>query len=146
VLVFIRTSPFRPQDRQYSRSITVPLRLPSADTLRIAGAALEGLKRIFRPGYRYAKAGVMLLDLQPAGVQAQQELDLGGDDTHRERRNGRLMAAMDAIQDRFGKEAIRLGATLAPTNRAGFSAWQMKQERRSPRYTTDWAGLMVVGA
>jgi hypothetical protein len=77
VLVFIRTSPFRPQDRQYSRSITVPLRLPSADTLRIAGAALEGLKRIFRPGYRYAKAGVMLLDLQPAGVQAQQELDLG---------------------------------------------------------------------
>ncbi len=144
VLVFIRTSPFRKQDRQYSRSITVPLRLPSADTLRIARAALEGLKRIFRPGYRYAKAGVMLLDLQPAGLQ-QQELDLGGDDTHREHRNGRLMVAMDAIQERFGKEAIRLGATMAPMCREGVGAWQMKQERRSPRYTTDWAELVEVG-
>jgi len=143
VLVFIRTSPFRPQDKQYSRSVTVPLRLPSSDTLRIAEAALAGLKRIYRPGYRYAKAGVMLLDLQPAGLQ-QLELDLGGDDTQREQRNNRLMAAMDAIQDRFGRESIRLGATVAPVDRAGFSGWQMKQERRSPRYTTDWAELVEV--
>jgi len=143
VLVFIRTSPFRKQDRQYSRSITVPLRLPSADTMRMAGAALEGLKRIYRPGYRYAKAGVMLLDLQPA-EREQQELDLGGDATQREQRNGRLMQAMDAIQGRFGREAIRLGATLAPASRVGFSGWQMRQERRSPRYTTDWAGLLTV--
>jgi hypothetical protein len=41
--------------------------------------------------------------------------------------------------------AIRLGATLAPSHRSGFRAWQMKQERGSPRYTTDWEGLMVVG-
>lgn len=116
----------------------------SADTLRIAGAALEGLKRIFRPGYRYAKAGVMLLDLQPAGLE-QQELDLGDDDSHQEQRNERLMAAMDAIQDRFGRASIRVGAAVAPAHRAGASAWQMKQERRSPRYTTDWADLMVVG-
>lgn len=143
VLVFIRTSPFRKQDRQYSRSITVPLRLPSADTMRMAGAALEGLKRIYRPGYRYAKAGVMLLDLQPAG-QEQQELDLGGDDAQQEKRNSRLMQAMDAIQDRFGRDAIQPGVTVAPVSRAGFSGWQMKQERRSPRYTTDWEGILSV--
>jgi len=96
------------------------------------------------PRYRYAKAGVMLLDLQPQAVQ-QQELDLGDAAACQEQRNGRLMAALDAIQDRFGKTAIRLGTTLAPAHRAGFSVWQMKQERRSPRYTTDGEGLMVVG-
>lgn len=66
MLVFIRTSPFTPQAPQYSRSITVPLRLPSSDTLQIANAALAGLERIYRGGYDYAKAGVMLLELQPA--------------------------------------------------------------------------------
>ena len=142
VLVFIRTSPFRPQERQYSQSITVPLLGPSADTLHIAGAALDGLKRIYRRGYRYAKAGVMLLDLQAASVQ-QQELALDGHDTEREQRHARLMSALDAIQGRFGKEAIRLGSTLAPTANQGGRAWQMKQARRSPGYTTDWAGLVV---
>jgi len=144
VLVFIRTSPFRPNDKPYARSITMPLRLPSADTLRIAGAALDGLHRIYRPGYRYAKAGVMLLDLQPATLQ-QQELALGGHDVAQEQRQTRLMTALDAIQDRFGKESIRLGSTLAPLARNGVSAWPMKQTRRSPGYTTDWAGLVEVG-
>ncbi|MFY9129816.1 MAG: DNA polymerase V subunit UmuC, partial [Limnohabitans sp.] len=90
VLVFIRTSPFRLQDRQYARSITVPLRLPSSDTLRIVGAALMGLKVIFQSGYLYAKTGVMLLDLHPASV-TQQELDLGGHDIETDRRHQRLM-------------------------------------------------------
>lgn len=71
VLVVIRISPHRKQDRQYGKSVTVPLRLPSSDTMRTWQAALLDLKRIFEPGYNYAKAGVMLLDLQPA-TQIQQ--------------------------------------------------------------------------
>jgi hypothetical protein len=63
VLVFIHTSPFRHQDRQYSRSVTVPLRRPTAGTALIAASAIRGLKAIFKPDYQYAKAGVMLLDL-----------------------------------------------------------------------------------
>jgi DNA polymerase V len=144
MLVFIRTSPFRQQDRQYSRSVTVPLRLPSADTLRIVGAALRGLKHIYRPGFNYAKAGVMLLDLQSNAVE-QQELDLGDGHARREQRNTRLMTALDAIQERFGKTAIRLGSGVAPPHRQGLIGWGMKQERRSPGYTTDWAGLVQVG-
>lgn len=143
VLVFVRTSPFRKQDKQYSRSITVPLRLPSSDTLRIAAAALAGLKRIFRPGYQYAKAGVMLLELIPATI-GQQELNLGGNDADREQRNSRLMVAMDAIQGRYGRKAIRLGTAVTPMHREGTSAWPMKQERRSSRYTTDWHGLLTI--
>ena len=74
-MCFVRTSPFR-QDAQYSRSICVPLRLPTADTGELVSAAVAGLKSIFRPGFNYAKAGVMLLDLQSDSV-CQGELDLG---------------------------------------------------------------------
>ncbi|WP_101047934.1 Y-family DNA polymerase [Macromonas nakdongensis] len=144
VLVFIHTSRFRVQDKQYAKSITVPLRLPTADTLRIVGAALMGLERIFRPGYNYAKAGVMLLDLQAATV-AQQELDLGDDARETEVRNGRLMAALDALNDRYGRGTLKLGSALVEGRDARQrSRWVMKQERRTPRYTTRWDEVMAV--
>ena len=82
VMVFIRTSPFR-KDAQYSRSIVVPLLRPSADTSVIVQAAVTGLQAIYRPGYKYAKGGVMLLDLQPDSV-VQAELDLGDGGTMEE--------------------------------------------------------------
>lgn len=77
VLTFIRTSTFR-DEPQYSRSITVPLRRPSSDTAVIVQAALLGLRAAYRPGFKLAKAGVMLLDLQAAHL-LQGELDLEGD-------------------------------------------------------------------
>jgi len=144
VLVFVRTSPFRPNDAQYARSITLPLRLPSSDTLRITDAALRGLQAIFRPGFNYAKAGVMLLDLQ-AKTAGQQELDLGDGARETEVRNGRLMAALDALNDRYGKGTLKLGSALVEGRDAGQrSRWVMKQERRTPRYTTRVGELVVV--
>ena len=69
VLVFIRTSPFR-QVPQYSKSHVQPLVTPTADSRQITRAALEGLRRIYRPGFDYAKAGVMLMDIGSASPQA----------------------------------------------------------------------------
>lgn len=143
VLVFIRTSPFRQSDPQYARSTTIPLRRPSSDTLQIVQTALWGLERIYKAGYCYAKAGVMLLDVQDAG-RIQTELDLEGDfhaNEHQERRK-RLMVAMDAVNERFGRGALQLGAAGLPH---GKHRWQIRQERRSPRYTTHWDELLVVG-
>ncbi len=85
----------------------------------------------------------MLLDVQAAG-QCQGELDLEGDplaEKHHARRK-RLMVAMDAVNDRFGRGALQLGAAGIPH---GKHRWQMRQERRSPRYTTHWDELLVVG-
>lgn len=143
VLVFIRTSPFTPQAPQYSRSITVPLRLPSSDTLAIVNAALSGLDRIYRAGFDYAKAGVMLLDLQPA-AQGQQELELGDDAVAHERKQARLMCALDAVNDRFGRGTLTLGS--AGLSQAPGRRWTMRQERRTPRYTTCWDELLTVSA
>jgi DNA polymerase V len=96
VLTFVRTSPFR-DDPQYSRSIVLPLRRPTSDTTRIVQAALAGLQAIYKPDYLYAKAGVMLLELQPASVQ-QTELDLEPDE---DPDKGRLMAALDSLNRRY---------------------------------------------
>jgi DNA polymerase V len=140
VLTFIRTSPFRTQDLQYSRSTVVPLRRPTNDSRDINQAALMGLQAIFRPGYRYAKAGVMLLDLQPANL-VQQELAL--DDDMADPGGTQLMQALDAVNNRFGRGTVALAsAGLAGEQRQ----WSMKQERRTPGYTTDWDGLALVRA
>jgi DNA polymerase V len=128
VLVFIRTSPFR-KDPQYSRSICVPLRRPSSDTGAIVESAILGLHAIYRKGYRYAKAGVMLMDLQSDSV-VQGELDLGDDEAADK---SRLMVALDSINSRFGKGTMKMAsAGLAGERRV----WSMKQERRTPAYTT----------
>ena len=138
VLCFIRTSPFR-SDPQYSRSITVPLRRPSADTAQIVAAALAGLRAIYRPDYKMAKAGVMLLDLQSDLLQ-QQELALEDDDVVE---RGHLMSTLDGLNLRYGRGTVSMAsAGLAGDRRA----WSMKQERRTPQYTTRWADIAVARA
>jgi DNA polymerase V len=138
VLVFIRTSPFRP-DAQYSRSMIVPMRRPTADTAFIVQGALNGLDAIYKDGFKYAKAGVMVLDLQSDSVQ-QQELDLeddnGSDKT-------RLMSALDTINQRYGKGTMKIASAGLDGNRR---VWSMKQERRTPGYTTCIADMPVARA
>jgi DNA polymerase V len=138
VLCFIRTSPFR-QDAQYSRSITVPLRSPSADTAVIVAAALNGLTAIYRRGFKMAKAGVMLLELQPDTVQ-QKELALEDDDVVD---RGRLMTTLDGLNQRYGRGTVLMASAGLAGNRR---AWSMKQERRTPGYTTCLADIAVARA
>ncbi len=136
VLTFIHTSPFRRSEPQYSRSVTVPLRRPSADTRSIVQAALMGLRAIYRPGYKLAKAGVLLLELMPASVN-QAELDLEPEP----RSKGKLMAAMDQLNGRYGKGTVLLAsAGLAGERRT----WTMQQSRRTPAYTTRWEDMPII--
>lgn len=146
VLCFIRTSPFRP-DAQYSRSMVVPLLRPTADTTLIAQAAIQGLQRIFKPGFNYAKAGVMLLELQP-DTRVQGELDLGGLEC--EDRSA-LMSTMDQVNERYGRGTVQLASAGIKGNRKAtrkddIRTWSMRQERRTPQYTTRWEDMPVVRA
>lgn len=134
VLVFIHTNPFRRNERQYARSATMPLRRPTADSAAIAQAALRGLQSIWQPGYRIHKAGVILLDLCDASV-AQGELALEDDAAPAQ---ARLGTAMDRINDRFGRGTLQLAsAGLGREERS----WTMKQQWRTPLYTTSWDDL-----
>jgi DNA polymerase V len=140
VLTYIRTSPFRKDDKQYSRSVVTPLRRPTSDTTAIIKGALQGLKYLYQPGYNYAKAGIMLLDLQ-SDSQHQAELDLEEGDSEEDR--SRLMIAMDSLNQRFGKGTLKTAsAGLAGERRV----WSMKQLRRTPAYTTNWDDIPIARA
>lgn len=139
VHVFIATSPYRRNDRQHTPSATLPLSRPSADTRQLVSAAVRALRAIHRPGFPYLKAGVMLVDLQQQGQQ-QETLDLfegelGVEEEApaplRERRD--LMGTIDALNQRFGRDAVSVASAARKT---GPSAHASRQERRSPRYTT----------
>lgn len=151
ILTFVRTSPFRRQDDQYSRSMVLPLVRPTPDTGVLVNAALATLKAIYRPCFKYAKAGVMLLDLMPEGF-VQGELDWGerssvtGQVT---KDRSRVMGVIDNLNIRYGRGTLKLasgGTEHGHLVQPGVtqSAWRMKQERRTPRYTTHWQELAVV--
>ena len=97
----------------------------------LAGAALHGLVRIYREGFRYKKAGVMLLDLSPKGM-------LQGvlfDEARPREADVKIMAALDALNARFGRDTVTLAsAGLAPR-------WAMRSENKTPCYTTRWDEL-----
>ena len=150
VQVFFTTSPFREHDRQHSPSAVIPLR-PTADSRRLVGAAAGAARSLFRPGFNYAKAGVMLMDLQARESATRQgELDLfsnaDAQPGHTQDRAA-LMQAMDALNRRFGRDAVRIGsASSAVANDSGTASWSVKSERRSARYTTRWDEMPVVTA
>ena len=142
VMVFVRTSPFR-KEAQYSRSICVPLRRPTSHTGAIVSAAVLGLQSIYRTGFKYAKAGVMLMDLQPGNV-LQGELDLEfGDSWADADEKTRLMTALDAINSRYGKGTMTVASAGVEGKQKN---WDMRQERMTPRYTTCIADMPIARA
>jgi len=138
ILVFAHTSPFR-QGPHFSKSIVIPLRRPTADTRHLVQAAVMGLTEIYKPGFKLSKAGVMLLDLMPDNV-SQGEFDFDAPET---RDRGKLMAAMDAINDRFGRGAIHVGSAVGASARRD---WSMRQDSLTPQYTTKWSDMPVARA
>ncbi len=132
VQVYIRTNPHKEDQPQYQQGLTIPLPEPTDDTLRLTKAALWGLKRIYRPGYAYQKAGVALLNLTTGGTQQASLLGTAKD-------NARLMAVMDHVNTVWGRGTLRSAATGVT------KSWGMRREMMSPQYTTDWGGLVVVG-
>ena len=106
----------------------------SADTLELLKAAQRGARAIYRDGFRYSKAGIVMDDLIPANTAPRPLFD-ARDREH----SDRLMTAMDAVNAKFGRGTITLAA-------AGIRRdWQTKFDMRSPRYTTRVAELPRVG-
>ena len=136
VTVFIRTSPFNPQEPQYQRSASIKLDAATQDTRTLITIANRLLMEIFKSGYNYQKCGVQLSKIQPKSAPGQLEL-FDYEDSNLPIENRPLMAVMDSINKRFPKR-LSIAAT-------GFDkSWKAKAERVSPRYTTDWRELARV--
>lgn len=131
--VYIRTSPFKLDQPFYSNGYTVTLPSPTDDTMKLVNLALWVLKRLYREGYQYAKAGVMLSDLVPA-QGCQQDLF---NNSQAIGKSSKLMTTMDSINKKMGRESIKLASE-------GFKKpWKMKQENKSQNYTTQWDEILV---
>ncbi len=123
ITVGIRTNAFNANSKQYSNSITVKLPQTSSQTNYFLKAATQGVEKIFRLGYEYKKAGIVLNDISDAGV-IQADLFMPQVD------DNNLMTVLDDINKRFGKGTLR-------STQEGFNEdWVMKSEIKSPAYTT----------
>ncbi|QLI81694.1 Y-family DNA polymerase [Chitinibacter fontanus] len=132
--IFIRTNPFRPNEPQYRQQMVLPLTQPSNDTLKLTRIALRMLARLYRSGFAYAKAGVMLTQLQPK-TAIQGHLFLQTADPIK---RAELNATLDAINRRWGRGAI--GLACAGNKKP---AWAMNQQHLSPYWTTRWPDIPV---
>jgi DNA polymerase V len=133
--VFIHTSPFALDKPSYNNAITISLNQPTQDTGELIRTALAGLQRIYKPGYEYQRAGVLLPDLMSNGMQ---QLSLFQDDSTDNPKSERLMTVLDAINHAHGRHSIRYASQ-------GLSErWKMRQQLKSPAYTTKWDSIPTV--
>lgn len=135
VQVYIRTNVFKPEAPQYQRSVTVPLPNATDDTRILTAWALRVLRRIYRPGYGYHKAGIMLSNIVPA---ANQQFSLFASGGAGDAQSKKLMVVLDGINVKFGRGSVKLAAEGVDM------VWQMRRGNLSPRYTTEWECLPVV--
>lgn len=135
VLVYARTGRHNPNLPSYSGSHMVALPHATADTTLLVRYAHQALRQAFRAGYGYKKAGVWLGELMPA--QAYQGNLFSAEDSARTQQR---MTVLDALNQRYGRETIRLAA-------CGLQRpWAMKSSQRSPDYTSAWPQLVVAHA
>jgi len=132
VMVFIHTNGFREDQPQYSKNIVIKLPFATNSSIELVKFAVLGLERIFKEGYGYKKAGVIVGDFTP---EDNQQLNLFD---NRNVKHIHLMKAVDKINQSFGQQKVRLAAQ--DTGRV----WKMKQERLSPRYTTNLNEIIIV--
>ncbi|MCS5700050.1 Y-family DNA polymerase [Cyanobium sp. FGCU-52] len=135
ITVFVRSSPFN-GTRFYANAATVALPVASSDTAVLLGAALPLVERLFRPHKPLQKAGVLLQDLQPEGM-LQHHLLVPLPEAQQRRRE-RLMAAVDALNHRFGRDTVQWAACgLRP-------GWTMRRSRLSRAATTRIEDIPIV--
>ena len=134
VYVYICTNPNKEDAPQHSQGVTIGLHQATSDTRELVGAALACLRRIYREGYPYQKAGVALSDITPAGIH-QGDLFTDAATPHH---SSSLMPVLDKINRKMGKGTIKLASDgIDP-------GWTMKTGNKSPAYTTRWDELPVV--
>ncbi|SVS91389.1 Error-prone [Klebsiella pneumoniae] len=134
ISAFVKTSPFALNEPYYGNSASVKLLIPTQDSRDIITAATKCLDVIWREGHRYQKAGVMLGDFYSQGVA---QLNLFDDNAPR-KNSEKLMEVLDHLNAKDGRGTLYFAGQGIQT------AWQMKREMLSPRYTTRYSDLLKV--
>ncbi|WP_460615337.1 Y-family DNA polymerase [Hymenobacter seoulensis] len=139
--VFISQNRFNSDPPPHTFSTTIALPMATSDTSELLRYARAALKRLWRPGTVYKKAGVLFDGLEAAG---QQQLLLFSSNEQAERRT-KLMSELDKLNERYGAGTVRfatvqVGVGRQPASYTGQRQWQ------SPAYTTSWDDLLQIRA
>jgi len=132
IYVFLRSNRFDKSQQYQKENKTVVLSYPTDSTLTIAKAAVTAVESIFKKGVKYKKAGVIISGLVP---NDNFQLNLFA---HENPKHKPLMLAIDKLNQKYKSDKIKLG------NQDLKRTWKMKQERLSPKYTTNINEVLVV--
>ena len=131
VRISIRTGMFNPDEPKFAKGVVCELPYPTNDTRYIIRAAIAGLEHIYRDGFSFSKAEVLLMDLCQRGEYTD---DLPKPSPPRRS----VMGVLDAINAKWGRNTLRPGrVTTAPD-------WGMRREMMSQSFTTRLDQLWVV--
>lgn len=133
IYVYIRTNKFSQITKQYYASKVIGFDNPTSDTREISYLAKQALRQIYQKNYKYHKAGIMLMDLVPNG-QEQTNLFVQKDHS----KSDLLMQTIDSINKLHGRGTLKFAAEGLE------QSWAMRNNLRSPRFTTNWEELLEV--
>lgn len=133
IRVSIRTGMFNPDEAKYANGVLIDMPYPTDDVRLLTKAAVDALDRVFRPGSKYSKAEVLLMNLCQQGEYTD---DLFA--TSQPVGATRVMVVLDQINSRWGR------GTLRPASVPAFPSWEMRREMMSRSYTTRLDQLWVV--
>lgn len=131
--VFVKNNKHNKIGETYqSASTIVHLPYPTDSSLTLSKHAIEGLARIYKKGLHYKKAGVVLMGLVPNN---QRQLNLFVEENPKHQK---LMITIDTFNKNYGDLKIRLGQQDLKRT------WKMRQERLSPKFTTNINEILTV--
>ncbi len=132
VYVFVRSNKFQKNKTQYRNGILVTIPFSTNSNMVIGKHAIEGLKKIFKKGIHYKKAGTVVMGLDSSNNH---QLNLFENEDPRHKY---LMKTIDFIQKKEGQNKIKLASQDLRRR------WKMKQEKLSPNYTCRLSEIIKV--
>ncbi len=133
LMVYIRTDPHRQDLPQYRNSFVITFKTATNSSRIFIKAAVQALKNIYKPHYKYRKAGVIAL-----GIEQAKAIQMGIFDNYNKAAEFQLMKALDNIRHKYGRKIIHFATEMGKGN------WLPRQHFVSRAYTTDWNQLPEV--
>ena len=131
ISVFIQTNPQK-ETLQYRRNVVLKLPFASNSSITLAKYAIKGLEQIYKEGFAYKRAGVIVSGITDAN---QKQLNLFSDE---DSRHQELMKTIDGLNRKIGETKIKLGSQDLERT------WKMRQEHLSKNYTTNINQLIEI--
>lgn len=133
---FLYTNRFREDKPQDFPDATIRLDMPASSTQEVVSAALKALKLIWKPGFEYKKAGVVVFDIVN---REERQLTLFETDSAKKEKQDVLSQVMDNVNVSSGQNVLRVA-----TQRSGHYADGIRREHASRLFSTDWDSIIEI--